>query len=113
MGTPLTLKFYLKPHRQTSRVQSVNSLKSVQIHLNDKSLKKVVTSILQSCDLPTTYVDKIESPEKRSRTFTEKDVQKFYENLSKHETEFYENDPFISKFINKMRKKSRDEEKLK
>lgn len=109
LGTPLTLKFYLKPHR----VQSVKSLKSVNIHLNDRSLKKVITSILKTCDLPTTYVDKIESPERKSRIFTEKDAQKFYENLSKHEAEFYENDPFISQFINKMKKKSRDEERLK
>lgn len=108
MGSPLTLKFYLKPHR----VQSVKSLKSVQIHLNDKSLKRVVTSILQSCDLPTTYVDKIESPERKSRIFTESDARKFYENLSKQEAEFYENDPIVSKFVNRL-KKSRDEERLK
>lgn len=113
IGTPLTLKFYLKPHRSNSRVQSAKSLKSVSIHLNDRSLKKCITSILKTCDLPTTYVDKIESPERRTKVFTEKDAQKFYENLSKHEAEFYENDPFISQFINKMKKKSRDEERLK
>jgi len=53
---PVTLRFYLKPQgAATSR----ESLKSVNISLEEQDLTKTLTVILSTCNLPTTYVDNI------------------------------------------------------
>ncbi|XP_054284196.1 T-cell activation inhibitor, mitochondrial-like [Macrosteles quadrilineatus] len=65
---PVTLRFYLKPQGvATSR----ESLKSVNISLKEQDLSKTLTVILSTCNLPTTYVDKIasKSPETTRPSF--------------------------------------------
>lgn len=53
-----TLTFYLKPQ------PSERCLKSVRIRLNENDVQKTVSSILSSCNLPTTYVDNLTRNEK-------------------------------------------------
>lgn len=71
-------------------------------------------SILETCNLPTTYVDQV-SPksETRRRYFSEKDIINFYKDLSAHEAEFFENDPIFSDLVKKIKRKSKDENHLK
>ncbi|KAL1124255.1 hypothetical protein AAG570_002025 [Ranatra chinensis] len=56
---PTTLKFYLRPNGE---IKGKDCLKSVNIRLSQKDLKNTVVSILSTCNLPTTYVDKITPP---------------------------------------------------
>ncbi|KAL0273988.1 UNVERIFIED_CONTAM: hypothetical protein PYX00_006534 [Menopon gallinae] len=111
---PVTLKFYLRPHRNSARNQSSKSLKSVLIKLHDRSVRKAVISILRSCDLPTTYVEKIApQPElKESKSFSKAQAERFYENLSRHEAEFYENDPLVGNFVKNIRNKAKEIDSL-
>ncbi|XP_050527465.1 T-cell activation inhibitor, mitochondrial-like [Daktulosphaira vitifoliae] len=51
---PVTVKFFLKPKNGT---QNINELKTVKIYLNQNDLKQTVSTILQSCNLSTSYVD--------------------------------------------------------
>ncbi|RZF42209.1 hypothetical protein LSTR_LSTR004358 [Laodelphax striatellus] len=75
---PTTVKFFLKPQKTVGQV----TLKSVQINLVPQDVRKTVLTILASCNLPTTYVDKITPqpsppPRKRDLDFREK-VRKHY-----------------------------------
>jgi hypothetical protein len=47
----------------------LGSLKSVKIKLSQRDLRNTVVSILSTCDLPTTYVDKIKPDEKPKEKF--------------------------------------------
>ena len=59
---PINATFYLKP-----RNPKLKSLKMVRIQLKDSTnIRKSILSILQGCDLPTSYVDSI--PESKSDT---------------------------------------------
>lgn len=111
---PVTLQFYLRPHRNSTRNQSAKSLKSVYIKLQDKNVRKAVITILRSCDLPTTYVEKLApQPEgKASRPFSKEQAEKFYENLTRHEAEFYENDPLVGNFVKNIRNKAKEIDSL-
>lgn len=107
---PLTLKFFLRPNQTSNETQSIKVLKSVNIQLRDKSLRKTVVSILKTCNLPTTYVDKV-SPksEFKKKSFSERDINEFYKNLNKYEAEFYENDPMFAEFLKKTKQKMKDD----
>jgi len=75
----------------------------VRISLVQRDLRKTVLSILKTCDLPTTYVDSIAPPPKKSR----------FEGLDVKEAKFDENDPVYGSVILKQKiKKSKDAEKL-
>jgi len=101
---PVELHFYLRP----SRTSEGRSLRSVRVTLGDKSIRKTVLSILESCDLPTSHLKSQENG--NSPTY---DLQAFRDNLSKRESEFYENDPIIGSLIRKMKKKADKENHLK
>lgn len=52
---PLTATFYVKPHRQTK-----SKLKKVQLKLSSEvKIRKTISSILSTVELPTSYVDSI------------------------------------------------------
>lgn len=58
---PTTLPFYLRSKNDID--VKAGKFKLVKIQLNDKvNLKTTIISILKSCNLPTTFVDKIEKP---------------------------------------------------
>ncbi|XP_043495889.1 T-cell activation inhibitor, mitochondrial-like isoform X2 [Polistes fuscatus] len=61
---PTTLPFYLRSKDEKDLKAGKFTL--VKIELNEKDLKKTIRSILKTCDLPTTFVDKIK--EKPSNT---------------------------------------------
>lgn len=104
----------MRPNQSANDVQSVKVLKSVNIQLRDRNLRKIVISILKSCDLPTTYVDNV-SPksEVRKKYFSEKDVFSFYKNLSQYRKEFFVNDLAYSEFVGRVKKKSQELSHLK
>ncbi|XP_015191196.1 PREDICTED: T-cell activation inhibitor, mitochondrial-like isoform X1 [Polistes dominula] len=54
---PTTLPFYLRSKDEKDLKAGKFTL--VKIELNEKDLKKTIRSILKTCDLPTTFVDKI------------------------------------------------------
>lgn len=55
---PTTLPFYLRSKDEKDLKAGKFTL--VKIELNEKDLRKTILSILKTCDLPTTFVDKIE-----------------------------------------------------
>ncbi|XP_063975280.1 T-cell activation inhibitor, mitochondrial isoform X2 [Diachasmimorpha longicaudata] len=57
---PMTLPFYLRS--KDEREVKAGKFTLVKIQLNDKDLKKTIISILKTCNLPTTFVEKIEEP---------------------------------------------------
>ncbi|KAK6632343.1 hypothetical protein RUM44_007384 [Polyplax serrata] len=113
VAKPLTLKFYLRPNTTKTEVRAIKVLKSINIHLRDRSLRKIVVSILKTCDLPTTYVDKV-SPKSdvRQKQFHENDINNIYNNLSKQETDFFEDDPIFSDILKRIKKKAKDDNHL-
>ena len=57
--SPMYTTFYLKPRTQRER-QNKTKLKSVRLHLKqERKVRSAVISILEGCDLPTSYVDSI------------------------------------------------------
>ncbi|XP_050425984.1 T-cell activation inhibitor, mitochondrial [Adelges cooleyi] len=67
---PVTVKFFLKPHNRT---QNIDQLKTVNIYLKQNDLKQTVSTILQSCNLSTSYVDGLaakSSNYKHKKTFS-------------------------------------------
>lgn len=55
---PTTLPFYLRS--KDEKEVKAGKFTLVKIQLNEKDLRKTILSILKTCDLPTTFVDKIE-----------------------------------------------------
>ncbi|KAF7994412.1 hypothetical protein HCN44_003884 [Aphidius gifuensis] len=73
---PTTLPFYLRSKNDID--VKAGKFKLVKIQLNDKvNLKTTIISILKSCNLPTTFVDKIEKPS------NDDNENKFYKNNHK------------------------------
>lgn len=68
----MTLPFYLRS--KDEREVKAGKFTLVKIQLNDKDLKTTIISILKTCNLPTTFVDKIEEPARGK-----KDEKKFWE----------------------------------
>lgn len=54
------MQFYIRPKQQ-----QIDVFKLVKIILKENDIRKTITTLLKSCDLPTDYVDKI--PEERRK----------------------------------------------
>lgn len=79
------------------------TFRSVRISLAQRDLRKTVLSILETCGLPTSYVDSIEPHPEKPR----------FKRLNMNEVKFDENDPVYGSFILKQQiKKAKDAEKL-
>lgn len=63
--SPATLTFFLRPQ---GIISEKGSLKPVNIKLAQRDIRNTVVYILSSCNLPTTYVDKIAPPIEKKRT---------------------------------------------
>lgn len=55
---PTTLPFYLRS--KDEKDVKAGKFTLVKIQLKEKDLKQAILSILKTCDLPTTFIDKIE-----------------------------------------------------
>lgn len=55
---PTTLSFYLRS--KDEKEVKAGKFTLVKIQLKEKDLRQAILSILKTCDLPTTFVDKIE-----------------------------------------------------
>ncbi|XP_034934667.1 T-cell activation inhibitor, mitochondrial isoform X2 [Chelonus insularis] len=65
---PTTLPFYLRPKDKEDVKAGKFTL--VKIQLNENDVRKAVISILKTCNLPTTFVDRIEpTPDKNSSKY--------------------------------------------
>lgn len=99
---PTILPFYLRSKDEKDLKAGKFTL--VKIELNEKDLRKTIRSILQTCDLPTTFVDKIE--EKPSNTqfqssYNSKYWQSKYNSGEKLDFSELENDPIYASIIMK------------
>ncbi|XP_047357391.1 T-cell activation inhibitor, mitochondrial isoform X1 [Vespa velutina] len=99
---PTILPFYLRSKDEKDLKAGKFTL--VKIQLNEKDLRKTIRSILQTCDLPTTFVDKIE--EKSSNTqfqssYNSKYWQSKYSSGEKLDFSELENDPIYASIIMK------------
>ncbi|XP_076239811.1 T-cell activation inhibitor, mitochondrial isoform X2 [Calliopsis andreniformis] len=63
---PTTLPFYLRS--KDEKEVKAGKFTLVKIRLNEKDLRQTIISILKTCDLPTTFVDKIEEQQKSKET---------------------------------------------
>uniref|UniRef100_A0A8D8PWF6 T-cell activation inhibitor, mitochondrial n=1 Tax=Cacopsylla melanoneura TaxID=428564 RepID=A0A8D8PWF6_9HEMI len=81
---PTTLVFYLK---SKSKTPNKASLKQVRIRLAHRNAREVVTSILTTCNLSTSYVDNIvDKPEpKPSEQYAYNRQEQYYGNTRRHE----------------------------
>lgn len=62
---PTTLPFYLRS--KDEKDVKAGKFTLVNIQLKEKDLRQTILSILKTCDLPTTFVDKIEEPKTPER----------------------------------------------
>ncbi|KAK2576325.1 hypothetical protein KPH14_005686 [Odynerus spinipes] len=72
---PTTLPFYLRSKDEKDLKAGKFTL--VKIEFNEKDLRKTILSILKTCDLPTTFVDKIEET-KSSSTYSKSPYKSKY-----------------------------------
>ncbi|XP_053978970.1 T-cell activation inhibitor, mitochondrial isoform X2 [Hylaeus anthracinus] len=63
---PTTLPFYLRS--KDEKEVKAGKFTLVKIQLKEKDLRQTILSILKTCDLPTTFVDKIEEPKPSEST---------------------------------------------
>lgn len=104
---PLSITFYLRSHSNEVSPKK-GSFRSVKIDLSQRDVRKTVLSILKSCDLPTTYVDKIAPPPSTVENFG----LGSYKVKMKTGT-FDENDPiFGAGILKKDVQTAKDEERL-
>nr|CAD7462872.1 unnamed protein product [Timema tahoe] len=77
---PTRVTFYLRSQACTDTTLLKGAFRQVKISLAQRDVRKTVLSILQSCDLSTTYVDNIAPPLNISRLNNEIKFSKFNEN---------------------------------
>ncbi|XP_046824175.1 T-cell activation inhibitor, mitochondrial isoform X2 [Vespa crabro] len=99
---PTILPFYLRSKDEKDLKAGKFTL--VKIQLNEKDLRKTIRSILQTCDLPTTFVDKIEEKSLNTQfqsSYNSKYWQSKYSSGEKLDFSELENDPIYASIIMK------------
>ncbi|XP_012265325.2 T-cell activation inhibitor, mitochondrial [Athalia rosae] len=93
---PTTLPFYL---RSTDEKEvKAGKFTLVQIQLADRDVKQTILYILKTCNLPTTFIDKIEEKQPPNSRFTAS-WQKYRNNNSGIDFSELEDDPLYTSFI--------------
>ncbi|XP_067007354.2 T-cell activation inhibitor, mitochondrial [Anabrus simplex] len=103
---PTTVTFYLRTNASNNERTSRGTFRPVRISLSQRDIHKTVKSILQTCNLPTTYLDSIAPPPPEEKP----QFSKFSEDYN---APFDENDPIYGSVVLKqMVQKSKDAQKL-
>ena len=100
---PTTLAFYLRS--KDEKELKAGKFTLVNIQLNEQDLRKTILSILKTCNLPTTFIDKIE--EEKPASVNKNDIKsKFWsQHFSGENIDFseLEDDPIYASIL--MRRK--------
>ncbi|XP_023316846.1 T-cell activation inhibitor, mitochondrial isoform X2 [Trichogramma pretiosum] len=98
---PTTLAFYLRS--KDEKELKAGKFTLVNIQLNQQDLRKTIISILKACNLPTTFIDKIE--EEKSSKYDESSRKKNFHNFAGQEINFsdFEDDPIYASIFMKQK----------